>query len=47
MEDVFFVTIDDGVSGVVPPLAADDDVDPAGQDIDDLSFAFIPPLGAY
>jgi hypothetical protein len=35
------------VSGVVPALIAGDDVETLGEQIDDLAFAFIAPLGAY
>ena len=47
VEDVLLIAIDNGVAGVVTSLAANHDVDPSGQDIDDFSFAFIPPLGSY
>jgi hypothetical protein len=46
MEHIFFSTVNDGVAGVVAALAADDDVGIAGQDVDDLAFAFIAPLRA-
>jgi len=35
------------MTGIVAPLASDDDIDLAGQDIDNFSFALISPLGAY
>ena len=46
MQNVFRAAMDDGVAGVVPALAAHDDVGLRGQDIDDLAFAFIAPLRA-
>ena len=46
VENVFRAAMDDGVAGVIPALAADDDVRLGGEDIDDLSFAFIAPLRA-
>src|SRR2546425_11468608 len=33
--------------GVVTSLITDDDVEPLGEQIDNLAFAFIAPLGAY
>ena len=47
MEDIFLRTTDDRVAGIVSPLATDNNINIAGQDIDDFAFAFIPPLGAY
>ena len=38
--------MNDGVAGVVAALAADDDVGLLGQNVDDLAFAFVAPLGA-
>ena len=35
-----------GVTGVVPPLIPGHDVEMLGEEIDDLAFAFIAPLGA-
>ena len=46
VEDILLVAVDNGVAGVIAPLATDDDVDLAGQHVDDFAFAFIPPLGA-
>ncbi len=46
VQDVFFAAVNDGVPGVVAALGADDDVGVLGQDVDDLAFAFIAPLGA-
>ena len=36
-----------GVTGVVSPLIPGHDVEMLGEEIDDLAFAFIAPLGAY
>ncbi len=36
----------DRMTGVVAPLVARDDIRPLGQEVDDLSLAFIAPLGA-
>ena len=44
---ILLAAIHNGVAGVVASLAADDDIDSSGQDVDDLPFAFISPLGAY
>ena len=38
--------MNDGVAGVVPALAADDDVRLGGEHVDDFAFAFIAPLRA-
>jgi hypothetical protein len=46
VKDEFLFTVDDGVSGVVAALAADDDVGVIGEVIDDFAFAFVAPLGA-
>src|SRR5205814_6370866 len=35
------------VSGVVAALIADDDVEPLREQIDNLAFTFVAPLGAY
>jgi hypothetical protein len=45
VQDIFFVAVNNGVARVIASLTPDDDVDLAGQYIDDLAFAFIPPLG--
>ncbi len=37
---------DEGMAGVVPALETDDHVGAARQPIDDLSLAFVAPLGA-
>src|ERR1700720_2290661 len=46
MEHKRAVTYKDGMSCVVPALIANDDVEALGQQIDNLAFAFIAPLGA-
>ncbi len=46
VQDEFFLADLDGVAGVVAALRADDDVGLLGEDVDDLSFSFIAPLGA-
>ena len=46
VQDVFRAADDDGVAGVVAALGADDDVGLLGEDVDDLAFAFVAPLGA-
>ena len=46
MQDEFFLADLDRVTGVVAALRADDDVGLLGEDVDDLSFSFIAPLGA-
>src|SRR5205823_5470823 len=47
VQDVFLLSDVDGVTGVVPALRAHDDIRIVREDIDDLAFAFIAPLGAY
>ena len=46
MQGVLTVLVDDGVTGVVAALEADDDIDFLCQIVDDAAFAFIAPLGA-
>jgi hypothetical protein len=46
MENIFFPALDNGVAGVISALTANDDVRFSGQDIDNLAFPFIAPLGA-
>jgi hypothetical protein len=46
MKDGFLAVNDEGVARVVAALEADDDVGIVGEEIDDLSFAFVSPLGA-
>ena len=45
LEDELFAGDDDGVAGVVAAGVAGDDVELLRQDVDDLAFAFIAPLG--
>ncbi len=47
VEDVFGAADDDGVTGIVAALTADDDLGFLSEKIDDLALAFIAPLGAY
>lgn len=47
VEDVFFAFDEDGVTGVVAAGATDDDIGVFGEDVDNLAFTFIAPLGAY
>ena len=44
MEDVFLSVGDDGVPGVVPSLSANHEIRVFGQEINNLAFAFVPPL---
>ena len=37
---------DDGVAGVVAALVAGDDVEPLGEQVDDLALPLVAPLGA-
>ena len=46
VESVRFAVGDDGVSGVVAPLTARAEVGLAGEDVDQLPFALVAPLGA-
>src|SRR5690606_37668112 len=46
VEDVLPPLADDGVPGVVAALGSYDDVGLLGEEIDDLAFAFVAPLGA-
>jgi hypothetical protein len=45
VEDVFFGADEDGVSGVVAALGADNDVGLFGENVDDFSLPFVTPLG--
>jgi hypothetical protein len=45
-EDELALAYADSVAGVVAPLIASDDVEVRRQDVDDLAFSFIAPLGA-
>jgi hypothetical protein len=46
MEDRFLAVHDKSMAGVVAALEADDDVGLVGEEVDDLAFAFVAPLGA-
>ena len=46
MKDDLFITDDQRVPGIIPPLIADDVVSKLGVDIDDFPFSFVTPLGA-
>jgi hypothetical protein len=46
VQDVFFAAVNDGVSGVVTALTADDEVGVIGKKVDDFAFAFVTPLGS-
>ena len=45
MKDGFFAVHHKSMTGVIATLEADDDVSILGEEIDDLAFAFVPPLG--
>ena len=42
----FFIADQDGVSGVVATLIASDDIESLGDQVNDLSLAFVTPLGS-
>ena len=44
MENVFLSTDNDRVSGIIPSLAANDDVSLIREKIDNLPFSFVTPL---
>jgi hypothetical protein len=44
VQNVFDASMNDGVSGIVSALAADDNVGFAREHIDDLAFSLIAPL---
>ena len=46
MEDGFFAVNDQGVPRIVTALETHDSISLGSQQIDDLAFAFITPLGA-
>jgi len=46
MKHILRRTVDDGMPGVVPTLAADDDVGVLSKKIDDFPFALVAPLGS-
>ena len=47
MKDELFSLYHEGVASITPPLKADNHIGELSQEIDDLSLAFIPPLGSY
>jgi len=47
MQHILLAPDQDRVPGVVAAGAADHDISFLGEDVDDLAFAFITPLGAY
>ena len=46
MQDGLVALDDQRVAGVVAALKTDDEIGEFGEDVDDLAFAFIAPLGA-
>ena len=46
MEHIFLSARHHGVASVIPPLEANDTVRPLAEDIDNLSFSLVPPLGS-
>ena len=46
LEDELLFADEDGVAGIVAALIARDDVEPFGEEIDDLPLALVSPLGA-
>jgi hypothetical protein len=46
MQDVFLAVADDGVACIAAACGTHDDVGIFGEEIDDLAFSFIAPLGA-
>ena len=46
VEDMLLAIDDDRMASVVATLIAGHDVEVLGKPVDDLAFAFIPPLGA-
>ncbi len=46
LQHVFFAVNDDGVTGVVASSIAGDHIELLGEDVDDLTLAFVAPLGS-
>ncbi len=46
MKDGFLTVHHKSMTGVIATLEANDDVSVLGEEIDDLTFAFVSPLGA-
>ena len=44
VKNVFNATMEDGVSGVIPALASNNDVSLRGKHVDNLTFTFVAPL---
>ena len=47
VQHIFLLADENGVTSIVSSLGAHDDVRIVGEDINDLAFTFIAPLGAY
>ena len=46
VQNIFGAAMDDGVTGVIPALAAHHDVRPGGEHVDDFSLSLVAPLRA-
>ena len=46
MENERIPFIDDGMAGIGAPLVPHDHIGILGEDVDNLPFTFVPPLGA-
>ena len=44
MQHIFDTAIDDSVPGVIAALAANNDISPRSEHVDDLALALVPPL---
>jgi hypothetical protein len=47
MQDVFLRAYEYGMAGVIPALGTHHHIGLLGEDVDNLSFSFIAPLGAH
>ena len=47
MQNVLFAMDDDRMARIVSSLIASDNIEAIGQEVNDLTFAFVAPLGAY
>ena len=47
MQNVLFAMDDDRMARIVSSLIAGDNIEAIGQEVNNLTFAFIAPLGAY
>ena len=45
MKNIFVILDDDGVTSIVSPLIAGHNVESVGDEVNDLAFPLIPPLG--